>query len=97
MGAGTAGLRGRLSVCLLEPVLQGSGGMHLIDPPFQRALVQACRRRGMPVLLDEVFTGLWRLGAPSAAALLHVQPDIACFAKLLTGRQNVRGLGVLLG
>lgn len=44
-----------------------------------------CRERGMPVIFDEVFTGCWRLGAPSAAALLGVQPDIACYAKLLTG------------
>ena len=70
---------------LLEPVLQGAGGMHFIDPAFQRAIIRACRKRRMPVLLDEVFTGLWRLGAPSAAAMLGVQPDVACYAKLLTG------------
>lgn len=39
----------------------------------------------MPVIFDEVFTGLWRLGAPSGAALLGAAPDIACYAKLLTG------------
>ncbi|KAK9811108.1 hypothetical protein WJX73_003299 [Symbiochloris irregularis] len=81
----TAGTPARLAVCLLEPVLQGAGGMHLIDPAFQRAMVTVCREAGMPILLDEVFSGLWRLGAPSAASLLHVQPDIACYAKLLTG------------
>jgi len=32
-----------------------------------------------------VFSGLWRLGAVSAARILGVQPDIACYAKLLTG------------
>lgn len=37
------------------------------------------------MIFDEVFTGLWRLGAPSGAALLGVSPDIACYAKLLTG------------
>ena len=36
-------------------------------------------------MFDEVFTGLWRLGAVSAASLLGVQPDIGCYAKLLTG------------
>ena len=60
--------------------------MHLIDPAFQRAVVRACRARGMPVLFDEVFVGLWRLGLPSAASLLGMQPDIACYAKLLTGQ-----------
>lgn len=39
----------------------------------------------MPVILDEVFTGFWRLGSPTAAHLLRIQADIACYAKLLTG------------
>jgi dethiobiotin synthetase/adenosylmethionine--8-amino-7-oxononanoate aminotransferase len=46
---------------------------------------QACRARRVPVIYDEVFTGLYRLGAPSGAALLGAAPDIACYAKLLTG------------
>ena len=65
---------------------QGSGGMLLVDPLYQRCLAAECRRRGVPVVFDEVFTGIWRLGALSAAAHLGVQPDIACYAKLLTGR-----------
>lgn len=44
-----------------------------------------CKARGIPVIMDEVFTGLYRLGRPTAAGLLGVQPDIACYAKLLTG------------
>jgi len=43
------------------------------------------RARGLPVVLDEVFSGLWRLGAISAAERLGIQPDVACYAKLLTG------------
>ena len=39
----------------------------------------------MPIIFDEVFTGFWRLGATSGASLLGVRPDIACYAKLLTG------------
>ncbi|CDF33434.1 unnamed protein product [Chondrus crispus] len=70
---------------LIEPVLQGAGGMRLIDPAFQRALVAECRARGVPVIFDEVFTGLWRLGSESGAGLLGVQPDVGVFAKLLTG------------
>ncbi|KAF5841429.1 pyridoxal phosphate-dependent transferase [Dunaliella salina] len=46
---------------------------------------QACRARGMMVIFDEVMTGGFRLGAPTAASLLCLQPDIACFAKLVTG------------
>ncbi|CAA6672207.1 unnamed protein product [Spirodela intermedia] len=66
-------------------VIHGAGGMHLIDPAFQRVLVRKCRARKIPVIFDEVFTGFWRLGRESAAELLGCMPDIACYAKLLTG------------
>ncbi|KAM0931083.1 hypothetical protein ACQ4PT_000574 [Festuca glaucescens] len=66
-------------------VIQGAGGMHMIDPLFQRVLVQECRNRKIPVIFDEVFTGFWRLGVESASELLGCLPDIACYAKLMTG------------
>lgn len=44
-----------------------------------------CRARGMLVISDEIFAGLWRLGSASAWERLHIMPDIACYAKLLTG------------
>ena len=59
--------------------------MLLVDPLYQRCLAAECRARGVPVIFDEVFTGIWRLGAMSAAHRLGIQPDIACYAKLLTG------------
>lgn len=74
-----------VAACIMEPVLQGAGGMRLIDPEFQRAMAAACKARGIPIILDEVFTGFWRLGVSSAASMLGVLPDIACYAKLLTG------------
>lgn len=40
---------------------------------------------GLPIIFDEVFTGLYRLGRPTSASFLDVQPDIAVNAKLLTG------------
>ncbi|KAJ8905704.1 hypothetical protein NDN08_002209 [Rhodosorus marinus] len=70
---------------LMEPVLQGAGGMRFIDPLYQRILADECQRTGIPVMVDEVFTGLWRLGAPSASQMLGIKPDVAAFAKLLTG------------
>lgn len=39
----------------------------------------------MPVIYDEVFSGLWRLGVESARELLGEDPDVSCYAKLLTG------------
>lgn len=75
----------RIGALLIEPVIQGAGGMLMIDPLFQRVLVNECQNNKIPVIFDEVFTGFWRLGVESAAELLHCSPDIACYAKLLTG------------
>eukprot|EP00208_Stichococcus_sp_RCC1054_P000920 CAMPEP_0206139432 /NCGR_PEP_ID=MMETSP1473-20131121/6079_1 /ASSEMBLY_ACC=CAM_ASM_001109 /TAXON_ID=1461547 /ORGANISM="Stichococcus sp, Strain RCC1054" /LENGTH=768 /DNA_ID=CAMNT_0053533229 /DNA_START=85 /DNA_END=2388 /DNA_ORIENTATION=- len=80
-----SGAGAMIGAAIIEPLLQGSGGMVLVDPLFQRQLVAQCRQRRIPVIFDEVFSGLWRLGAVSAARILGVQPDIACYAKLLTG------------
>ncbi|KAK4533720.1 hypothetical protein CCYA_CCYA18G4602 [Cyanidiococcus yangmingshanensis] len=74
-----------IGALVLEPVLQGAGGMCLIDPAYQQALVDACRQRGIPIVFDEVFTGFWRLGALSGAQILQREPDIAAYGKLLTG------------
>lgn len=70
---------------IIEPVIHGAGGMHMVDPLFQRILVKQCQSRKIPVIFDEVFTGFWRLGRESAAELLGCWPDVACFAKLMTG------------
>ncbi|RLN15115.1 hypothetical protein BBO99_00003550 [Phytophthora kernoviae] len=75
----------RVGSALIEPVLMGSGGMFLVDPLYQRMLVQECRARKIPVIYDEVFSGWWRLGSQSARDLLGINPDISCYAKLLTG------------
>ncbi|KAL0453480.1 UNVERIFIED_CONTAM: Bifunctional dethiobiotin synthetase/7,8-diamino-pelargonic acid aminotransferase, mitochondrial [Sesamum latifolium] len=51
-------------------VIQGAGGMQMIDPLYQRILVRECKHRKIPVIFDEVFTGFWRLGR-ELKALLH--------------------------
>ncbi|KAK5126352.1 hypothetical protein LTR85_010588 [Meristemomyces frigidus] len=89
----------KIGALILEPILLGAGGMMFADPLFQRCLVEAVRNKslnprssrdenewaGMPVIFDEVFTGLYRLGRFSAASFLDVDPDIVVNAKLLTG------------
>ncbi|EXB94580.1 Adenosylmethionine-8-amino-7-oxononanoate aminotransferase [Morus notabilis] len=76
---------GLVGALIMEPVIQGAGGMHFVDPLFQRVLVNVCRSKNIPIIFDEVFTGFWRLGTETAAELLSCVPDIACFAKLMTG------------
>ncbi|KAK7329822.1 hypothetical protein VNO77_24002 [Canavalia gladiata] len=82
-----SGFRGsnNIGALIIEPVIQGSGGMHMVDPLFQRVLVNQCQHKKIPVIFDEVFTGFWRLGVETAVDLIHCVPDIACFGKLLTG------------
>ncbi|KAL2021865.1 hypothetical protein VTK56DRAFT_6460 [Thermocarpiscus australiensis] len=97
----------KFGALILEPIVLGAGGMVLVDPLFQRTLVDVVRDsetlfgesvrdsstthgdenawKGLPVIFDEVFTGLYRLGRFSAASLLGVHPDISVHAKLLTG------------
>ncbi len=70
---------------LIEPVVQGSGGMIHVDPLFQSTLVREARGLGLPVVYDEIFTGLWRLGFERAADALGEVPDVACYSKSLTG------------
>lgn len=51
-----------IKLAILSAVIHGAGGMHMVDPLFQRVLVNECRNRKIPVIFDEVFTGFWRLG-----------------------------------
>ncbi|KAH7524361.1 hypothetical protein FEM48_Zijuj06G0111200 [Ziziphus jujuba var. spinosa] len=66
-------------------VIQAAGGMHMVDPLFQRVVVNHFRNKNMPIIFDEVFTGFWRLGTETAVELFNCVSDIACFAKLMTG------------
>ena len=81
----TAGGAPPLGALVLEPLVLGAGGMVFVDPLFQRLLIDAARTRGLPVVFDEVFSGLWRLGLRSAGPLLGAYPDVSVHAKVLTG------------
>ena len=84
----------KLAALILEPLVMGAGGMIFVDPLFQRVLVDTVRGRrsgtssqwsGLPVIFDEVFVGLNRIGIESTGSILGVQPDISVYAKVLTG------------
>ncbi|GFQ01905.1 bifunctional dethiobiotin synthetase/7 8-diamino-pelargonic acid aminotransferase mitochondrial [Phtheirospermum japonicum] len=68
----------------LYSLIQGAGGMEMIDPLYQRILVRECKRRKIPVIFDELGELVTDF-IQSAAEMLYCQPDIACFAKLMTG------------
>lgn len=66
---------------ILEPLVQGAAGMVQQPPRFLRSVAELCRRHGVHLILDEVFTGFGRTGALTAAEREGVVPDFLCLAK----------------
>ena len=69
---------------ICEPLVQGAGGMLMQHPTWTHTLVRLCRKYGIPVIFDEVFTGYGRLGSPFAFQKLGITPDLLCTSKGLT-------------
>jgi adenosylmethionine-8-amino-7-oxononanoate aminotransferase len=74
-----------IAAVIVEPVLQGAGGMHVYHPDAVRLLVELARAHGALVIFDEIATGFWRTGAAWAADHCDVTPDLLCVGKALTG------------
>lgn len=74
-----------IAAVIVEPVLQGAGGMHVYHPDAVRLLADLARAHGALVVFDEIATGFWRTGAAWAADHCDVSPDILCVGKALTG------------
>jgi adenosylmethionine-8-amino-7-oxononanoate aminotransferase len=76
--------RDQVAAIIVEPLVQGAGGMRMHSPAQLQDLVAAARRHGVLVIADEVMTGN-RLGTRWAHQIAGIVPDLVCAGKTLTG------------
>ena len=77
--------RSEIAAVIIEPLVQGAGGMKFHEADVLRFLRQACDEAGCLLILDEIMTGFGRVGPMFACVEAEIVPDIITLSKALTG------------